>query len=335
EKVNGENKGIRHTFRVTEDQFAQGDRTLVNHKKYYYLAISYATNNYKTYNPNDPDALDGQKLIYLASRKAGQGPVKTIEVIPHNPTPELGGTAQRIGYGSSPRITRIDGYGNGFRSLELTAESAAEILTTGFMKTPEYDYGQGPVAIKVVDPLNLVGGYFECKFRNYSTTPSNGADTASWVIYRYDQKGGNALDSVSSEKTISVNNEQIIPQWGVSVQITQEKYILDAISPSDIEKSKTTMIEDPSITFKDSSKVWLAGVQDNDAFFPTNWIRSGTYASATTDCLPTGPAYLNPCNYNDEVGQDDNKLFAKLLGGTIAPHRLVGYQGDFMPIAYY
>jgi len=45
--------------------------------------------------------------------------------------------------------------------------------------------------------------------------------------------------------------------------------------------------------------------------------------------------YLNPCNYKDESGQDDDKKFAKLLGGGIAPHRLVGYQADFMPLAYY
>ena len=36
-KVEGENEGIRHSFKITEDAFAQGIRTLVNHKKYYYM----------------------------------------------------------------------------------------------------------------------------------------------------------------------------------------------------------------------------------------------------------------------------------------------------------
>jgi len=68
EKVDGENKGIRHSFRVTEDAFAQGARTLVNHKTYYYVAVAYAYNNYKTYNPNDPQQLDGQKnSVYFIS----------------------------------------------------------------------------------------------------------------------------------------------------------------------------------------------------------------------------------------------------------------------------
>jgi hypothetical protein len=82
-------------------------------------------------------------------------------------------------------------------------------------------------------------------------------------------------------------------------------------------------------------------VNDNDGFYPTNWIRSGLYspetdpAAAGYECLPNGPNHLNPCNYKDEVGVDDDKNFAKLLDGGIAPHRLVGYQADFMPLAYY
>ncbi len=332
EKVNGQNKGIQHSFRITEDEFSQGTRTLVNHKTYYYVAIAYAYNNFKTYNPNDPQSLDGQKIPYISSRLSYDGTAITpVSGVPHHPTPEADGTLQRIAYGSSPRITRLDGFGNGFRSLELTNETAAKILADGYDPNPVYDYGAGPINIKVVDPLNLANGYFECKFRDYNTSNSNGADTAKWTVYRYDRKGGDLLDSVLSESMISNNNEQIIPNWGISVQIYQEKYYGNAA----VDKKVTDMISDPTIYFADSSKTWLTGIPDNDAFYPTNWIRSGTYASATTDCITTGPDYLNPCNYNDEATVDDNKAFAKLLGGTIAPHRLAGYQSSFMPMAYY
>jgi hypothetical protein len=51
--------------------------------------------------------------------------------------------------------------------------------------------------------------------------------------------------------------------------------------------------------------------------------------------LPDGVDYLNPCNYKDESGQDNEKKFAKILNGGIAPHRLVGYQSSYMPMAYY
>jgi hypothetical protein len=333
QRVNGEDKGIQHSYRIQTDQFAQGDKRLVNFKRYYYMAIAYAHNNYKDYSPNDPLSLDGQKKRYIASRKAAVGEIKVLEVIPHNPMPEAGGTAQLVAYGSSPRITRLDGYGNGNRSLELTSASMKTILSDGYMANPTYDYGAGPVNIKVVDPLNLANGYFECKFRDY-TAPNigNGADTASWVIYRYANKGdATPIDSVSSERTIASNNEQIIPQWGVSVQIFQTKYYLAG--------KYTNMIE-ASMEFEDSSKRWLTGVKDNDAFFPTNWIRSGEFKTHTDteddlyNCDPSGPVYLDPCYYEDELGADPTQAYERVLDGIVAPHRVVGHQGDYMPMAY-
>ena len=335
ERVDGENTGIRHSFKITEDLFATGDNKLVNFKTYYYMAISYAHNNYKTYNPNDPLSLDGQQKQYIASRKAAAGEVKVVEVVPHNPMPESDGTGQNIEYGSSPRITRIDGYGNGGRHLELASFSRDQILQAGYMDSPTYDYGMGPINVKVVDPLNVADGYFECKFHSYSTSNSNGADTAQWTIYRYASAGGLLLDSIESQTTIGTNNEQIIPQWGVSVQIEQDNYYLPEGAAGGIEARTADMIFS-SIEFADSSKRWLSGVSDNDAFFPTNWIRSGDYSPTDPDdCLPDVLPYLNPCNYSDQIGADNEKNFASILDGTIAPHRVVGYEEDYMPMAYY
>ncbi|MCF8330449.1 MAG: T9SS C-terminal target domain-containing protein, partial [Crocinitomicaceae bacterium] len=272
EKVDGENTGIRHSFRVTEDAFAQGTRQLVNHKTYYYVAVAYAFNEFKKYDPNDPLFLDGQKIPYISSRLNFDGTaISATSAVPHNPMPEAGGTNQLIEYGSSPKITRVDGYGNGNRPIDFTSTTLSTILSQGFSDTPEYDYGKGPINIKVVDPLLLAPGYFECKFTDY-TAPSSGnsADTASWVVYRYDTKGGDLLDSVTSEMSIDGDNEQIIPQWGISVQIHQEKYYFP--SGSGNISFKTTDMIASSIEYADSSKRWLAGVPDNDAYFPSNWI---------------------------------------------------------------
>ena len=334
ERVNGQNKGIRHSFKVDKDLFALGSPKLVNFKRYYYIAIAYAHNNFKQYIPDDPEAIDGQKKRYIASRKAAVGEVKVMEAIPHNPQPEAGGTLHYLEYGMSPEITRLDGYGNGNRALELTENSLSTILENGFFATPTYKNGKSPINVKVVDPLNLADGYFECKFRNYTTANTgNAADTASWVVYRYDEKDGEILDSVSSQVTIANDNEQIIPQWGISVQIHQEKYFFT--NNPGLPTRTTTMIES-SLIFADSSKRWLTGVKDNDAFYPTNWIRSGDYdPDLAVDCLPDGATYLNPCNYRDELTIDTEKSFAKILDGIIAPHRLVGYQADYMPLTYY
>ena len=339
EVVKAENKGIKHSFSVNTDLFAQGQPKLVNFKRYYYMAIAYAHNNYKTYIPDDPTYIDGQKKPYLSSRKAAVGEVLVMEGIPHNPAPENDGTNYLMEYGHSPQITRMDGYGNGNRSLEFTQETLNKILLDGFMENPTYDYGKGPINIKVVDPLALAPGYFECKFRDYvAPATGNGADTASWVVYQYDQKGGNIIDSVTSDQTIAVDNEQIIPQWGISVQIHQENYYF-ASGSGNVSAKYTDMIES-SIEFADSSKRWLTGVSDNDAYFPTNWVRSGDYFAHTDteddlyNCVPNGPNYLDPCNYEDEIGVDPNQDYEKILEGTFAPHRLVGYEADYMPLAY-
>ncbi len=342
EKVNGSNKGIKHSFKITEDAFSNStNRTLVNHKSYYYVAVAYAFNQYKKYDPTDPSGVDGQKIPYISSRLNYDGSaIAPVSAIPHNPALESNGLKQMIGYGSSPLITRLDGHGNGNRSLEFTTSTENAVVEQGFVENPVYDYGAGPIDVKVIDPLNLVGGYFECKFRDYLPTKWNAADTASWVIYRYASKNGELLDSVTSETTINNDNEQIIPKWGISVQIYQEKYPPfppDADGNVDLnnQNQRFTNFINASIEFEDSSKQWLGVVPDNDAFYPTNWIRSGTYLPSNDECTPSELPYKNPCNYKDEPGVDDDKVYGKILGGGIAPHRLTGYQADFMPLAYY
>jgi len=330
-KVDGEDKGIRHSFRVTEDLFATGDRRLVNHKKYYYMAVAYAYNNYKKYDPNDPELLDGQKLPYLRSRLNVDGtPLSATEAVPHFVSPEQGGTVQNAVYGQTPRIKRLDGKGNGNLALELTRASEEQIVLNGFLDEPVYDYNGGPINVKVIDPLNVVGGYFECKFDDYNT---NKIDSAHWTIVHYDSENGFPIDSVSSEGVIIQGTEQLIPQWGVSVQIAQ----VPTYFPGN-GGANTGKFTDPissSIEFADSTKPWLSFVQDDPSLTPLNWIRSGSYVpNQETECDTwTGPNFLNPCNYKDEKGKDPKELYSKLLGGGVGPHKLVGYQGAYMPLA--
>lgn len=345
-KVDAENKGIRHSFLITEDAFAQGNKKLVNHKTYYYVAIAYAHNEYKKYNPDDAAFYDGQKTPYISSRVAYDGgAIKAVAGIPHHPAPEADGTIFTASYGSGPKIRRLDGFGNGGNALELTKESSDYIVHNGFMENPEYENGQGPVRLKVIDPLNVADGYFECLFSDYTPSTTNSADQASWTINRYDSEGGSLLESVSSERTINYDNEQLIPQWGMSVQIHQNPYYLPDGATGGIEW-KTTDLLSASITYGDSSKRWLSGVKDQDSYFPTNWIRSGTYDpthgtvdETDDDCWDeNSPGYIDyfdPCNYSDELKIDADRNWANVLGGTIAPHRLVGYQSNYMPMAYY
>ncbi|MBK7609458.1 MAG: hypothetical protein IPI18_20805 [Saprospiraceae bacterium] len=65
-KVEGQDIGIRHSFQIKEDQFATNDRTLVNHKKYYFTAIAYAYNSFLPFNARD---VIGQRTPYLEGRR--------------------------------------------------------------------------------------------------------------------------------------------------------------------------------------------------------------------------------------------------------------------------
>ena len=50
-KVVGEDAGLKHSFHITEDKFATGNRDLVNHKKYYFIAVAYGYNSFLEYDP--------------------------------------------------------------------------------------------------------------------------------------------------------------------------------------------------------------------------------------------------------------------------------------------
>lgn len=340
EKVDGEDNGIRHSFRILNDAFASGDQGLVNYKTYYFMAVAYGYNNYKTYNPNDPTGLDGQKKPYLRSRVGTTGEALVpIAAIPHRVEEQSGGTIINAVYGETPRITRHDGKGNGNNALKLTTASENTIVQNGFMPEPEYDYGGAPITVKVIDPLNVAPGNYVCKFRDYTTagTEPNGIDTASWTIYRY--VNGTIVDQVNSDETIIRENEQVInsdvQKWGISVQIHQEQYKKVGTA---LAQDEYTEAISSSITYKDSSKLWVRFVEDDDLFYPTNWILDGTYSpTQASDCDPLDPAphnYLNPCCYADIQGLAPEGMFSSLLSGGIAPQKLVASYCDYSPLAY-
>ncbi|MFY8136888.1 MAG: T9SS C-terminal target domain-containing protein, partial [Flavobacteriales bacterium] len=107
-EVSGANEGLQRSFRITEDQFATGSKTLVNHKTYYFMAIAYGYNNYLPYNT---ETRSGQARSFISSRKSPTGAIEVIAAIPHKPNPENGGTIQNSTYGQGIAITRIEGKG--------------------------------------------------------------------------------------------------------------------------------------------------------------------------------------------------------------------------------
>jgi hypothetical protein len=308
EMVDGADEGIKHSFRITQDAFAQGtNKNLINHKKYYYMAIAYAHNYYKEFQFGG----DGQQYPYLAGRKSATGAISYITVIPHIPTPELGGTVQLADYGYGPKITREEGRGSGGDNiLFLTEESEEDIVANYTPQSVTYENAAGPINVKVVDPLNVLAGTYRLAFSDYdvSNCKTQDLDTLDWYCVR---TNGSDVDTIFSEKSISTGNEQLIPEWGISISI--EQYF-----PSNYQGKETTELLYHELTYADSSKRWLTGVPNVDGTTAQNWIESGT-SSDTSSFNGCGV----PDNFKDNPGIDDEEVFEGVIGGTWAPMTLV------------
>jgi hypothetical protein len=301
EEVAGTDGGIVHSFRIFEDQFAADNKKLVNHKQYYYIAIAYAYNNFKTYNQSDALSLDGQKQPYKAGRKSASGSIGVETGIPHIPSPEAGGTIMRADYGLQPMITRIEGQGNGGLSLDFTQATIDQILANGWAANIEYKYNNGPVNIKVIDPLNLIGANYTLKY----DPPADGdIDSCKWTLT--DDNGG----IWTSDMTISAGYEQLLMDIGLSIQINQ---VLYPGNPNSVNNGFISA----TIEFADSTKQWLSGITDIDGLPDWNWIRAGSLDDNTV---------ASNSDYSSTSGWvDPGEVYEKLFFGTWAPYALASY----------
>ncbi len=315
-KVDAENNGIRHSFRFKNDAYTQAK--FVNHKTYYFMAVAYAHNNYLNFNPNDPTQLEGQKKPYLESRKSVTGAIKVYEAIPHTSVPEMNGTQLNANYGDGPKIRRVEGQGNGGNILDITEASENNIVANFKMAEVEYENSFGPVSVKVVDPLNVVAGDFELRFNADTLT---GADPLSALLNPDDMWTLTNLtsgESWNSEVSIKVGNEQIIPEIGLAITVSQANYVTYGTNRLFTEPLAAT------IEYADSSKRWLSGVKDAEGNSDYNWIRSGTQFEASD-----GSGATDPAQFNDYTVDDPDEKYEGLLEGTWAPYCLTSSTGFY------
>jgi len=281
------NSGVFTSFQVREDVFATGDRSLINHKEYYFTVIAYGQNQYQVFNPTT--ASGGQKIPFLAGRRN----IKTYTAIPHQIDSEKGGTIQVAQYGDGPEITRLDGVGNGGGELELTLTEVKDIMDGNGSGQPTYMGGLGPVAIKVVDPLEVKNG-------EYTLTLDGANGNAQWEI----TDGAGAVIA-TADTTISFYNEQIIPDLGLSVAMQQ------APAPGgDDEGTYDNGVIFSEIIYEDPSKEWWFGIKDDKSYTPFNWILAGTNTNPTEE-----PATLYPDQNGDAKGNFEN-----IVNGTWGPY---------------
>ena len=318
-EVQGRNEGIVHTFVIDTDAFASGDTRLINNREYYFTVIAYGYNNSLLYNQSIQETFFGQKKPYLA----GRNNIKRYTAIPHLPNPD--GTVIQADYGYGPRITQIEGLGNADNRLEISKESINEIMSGYPWKADAvtYENGYGPINIKIVDPLNVPEDNYILKFvdplansRGVIGTTQTGLSQGTFNPFEYIIINSSG-DTVRSESLVkfSLSYEHIIPQWGISVNIYQSGFSGNATANS---HERNGFIH-ASMEFADPSKPWLYFLPDGTGLDPFNWIRVGKFENKQSEID-------DPCGavkaWDDHIGFDPDRHFAKILGGTWAPYKL-------------
>ncbi|NNC81947.1 MAG: hypothetical protein HKN79_00075 [Flavobacteriales bacterium] len=319
EAVNGSDDGIRHSFIVTRDAFSTEGPDLVNFKKYYFMAVAYAYNNYEEYNSF---AFTGQPLPYLESRKTATGGIPVVTAIPHDPTLENGGTVFNSDFGDIVPVTRIEGEGNGGNVVDITDETKLNLLNSEFNIVDELEYvrNSSPINIRVVDPLRVRSAEF-----NLGLIPNDpdlsvddvadefeleDTDNIGWYLVDL----ANTNDTIFSNNTLEIGGEQLVLDYGISIDIEQYEYIRIPDSSNELPD-----FLEASLTFDDPEKNWLTGVPDTDNQTEQNWIRSGSNTEAQ-DGDPGDPQ--QEAYYLDFNNIDPNEEYESVLGGTVSPWHL-------------
>ncbi len=368
--VEGADNGIKSTFVLTQDAFTTtGDVNLINHKTYYYMAISYAYNNYQDYeiDANNPIGLFGQKTPYLAGRKN----IKLYSAVPHK---TVNGTVINSNYGDKLQITRWTGLGNGGNQLELTQETIDEIMSKGPASKdvvfgdpdypvayhPTYKAGYGPIDIKVVDPLNVVSTDYAVWFEEFErklfnkVTGDNAiiGDTASMIAFRWFLKDLNTGEIFEADNTSELQTEKIFIERGISVSIHQVwqlgptpvgKYIDSSENPPQEKTIRRILATNnglitTSVKYADSSNRWLSGIRDDDNMPSSalNWIRSGMYADQ--EAKGNNDYSVSSSTGGSSIPYDPDEAYESIAEGTWAPLILTNYSknsGLFVPAPLY
>ena len=278
--------GIRHTFEIDADQFAEGDKRLINHKKYYFSVVAFAYNNWQDF---DPATAIGQKQQLLIGRRN----IKTYTVIPR----PIVDRKLNAAYGDGPVITRVDGLGVGGNFLDLSDETRDLILENKLEGEITYKAGRGPIAVSVYNPLELVGGDYELRFVDGNNADSELDSTAFWELRSLSDPSQGVI---RSERSIYDLNEQVLQQYGFTVSIEQQA---DVGSQAD-ETNGAIGYEEEYADL--DAPVWLAGVPDDFGNLPAlNYVPTAfgephyTY-DPSKSLSQIGPGYFVPfqlCDY--------------------------------------
>lgn len=299
--VEGENIGINTTLTITEDQFALENRELINHKRYYFMAVAYAHNEFAQFDPSNPTGAEGQLKSYLE----GRNNVRSYVGIPRPIT----STYLNSSYGDGVEITRYDGAGNPGVFIAMKEGMHEKILSEDFDGVIEYELGGGPLDVKVVNPIEVVDAELELTFFNPDGSTEVGNNT-KWVLT--DLNTGN---EVFADYSLSRLNEQIIQDYGIAISMYQPDTL--GQRGADLSASADNGSVGASVTFEDMDKpMWFAGIpslatvsipdQEGRAFQPLKYVKNG--------------------NNEEDFSQDPTQALSRIGDGFFTPLFMIDYR---------
>jgi hypothetical protein len=256
-RVDGENGGIRHTFTIESDLFAKGtDKSLINHKKYYYSVIAYAHNEYEKFDfTNFPPK--GQQRPFLAGRLG-------IEIFTVIPRPIIDQELNAV-YGEGPEITRNSGVGAGHNFLDMNEATRNAVIDGTFDGNITYQGGKGPLDVQIFNPFEVKDGEFELRIVDGNMNDNKIDYDATWQLKRLPDG-----EIIASERTIAGLNEQLVKKYGFSVSVAQT----GDSGNRDRDSTEMTLLGadkngglGSEVEYADPNNQWLTGIPDEDQGF--------------------------------------------------------------------
>ncbi len=278
----GANQGLFNSFSVKEDQFAETDKRLVNHRDYHFMVLAYAHNEYL---PFDFRTGRGQRTPYLEGRR-------NVKVYSLTPRPIVYEELQSE-YGEQASITRITGRGNGGMFLDLAEgmhdrilQDSDDLYDDEGNILVEYMPGAGPFSVKVYNPLEVENGKYRLELigemdddRDICALEGN----TTWLLTDV-----NSGETVASDRTIEGLNEQLILKRGFSVAIQQVRNPGDTLEVMSGAISMTADYDDPL------GNQWLTALGDDQ--FGQLFIGFGANNAVIADFDPIKDDFIDDPN---------------------------------------
>ncbi len=273
--VTGEDEGIFHSVRATEDLFAEGsDRRLRNYTNYYYSVIAYAWNGIPS---------DGRKFVQ------GNSNFENVTAMPHKTGFESNGSILSANFGDGIPVDQISGIGNGGNAVVLRPETETEILNSGNVSRIGYAAGASPIQLRVVNSKEIQKGNYRLEVvRNEPIgqpkavfgLPEGTVTEQEMIEWKLFHEGAVVAQSYYMERRDShgtVLGYRPEPLSGTERMIPGHGFAIGVFDPqaSDLAQQGYDPVIAAKLQYKDPSLDWLMGYADIDRDPIADWIMAG------------------------------------------------------------